>query len=399
MDSGIWISGVCNMYEKSIDLNKYETYAEKHEHIEDLRDIEKEEAEKFLNIGTRTDCVDRSGTFIQKDSSVLHNSSKHEGVEITDIIEASNKYSWLDEYMWKHISASQDELSERVSKNTHGGYFIRALPGVKIKTPLQACLYIKKNNFSQHVHNIVILEEGAELNIITGCATSSHITSGLHLGISEFYIKKGAKLIFTMIHEWGKDINVRPKTAVVVEEDGVFVSNFISLGTVGSLKMFPTAYLVGKNAAARSNSIIIADKETSLDVGSRVVLEKENTKAEIISRAITLGGNITARGDLVGKAKNIKAHLECKGLILDKGIIHAIPELSGYVPGVEMSHEAAVGKIDRHEIEYLMARGLDEEEAISAIVKGFLNIKIEGLPENLNRRIEEVISRTEKDII
>jgi len=40
-------------------------------------------------------------------------------------------------------------------------------------------------------------------------------------------------------------------------------------------------------------------------------------------------------------------------LILNDGLMKAIPELSGHVPGVEMSHEAAVGKIDQQEIEYL----------------------------------------------
>jgi len=77
----------------------------------------------------------------------------------------------------------------------------------------------------------------------------------------------------------------------------------------------------------------------------------------------------------------------------------AIPELSGFVPGVEMSHEAAVGKIDQREIEYLMARGLDEEEAISTIVRGFLNVNIEGLPPGLQEKLDKTISETQKDMM
>ncbi|MEA3279600.1 MAG: SufD family Fe-S cluster assembly protein, partial [Thermodesulfobacteriota bacterium] len=106
-----------------------------------------------------------------------------------------------------------------------------------------------------------------------------------------------------------------------------------------------------------------------------------------------------ARGDLIGKVTGIKAHLECKGLILNNGLMHAIPELRGYVPGVEMSHEAAVGKIDQHEIEYLMARGLDEDEAVSTIVRGFLNVDIEGLPTALRRKLDIAISETQKDMM
>jgi hypothetical protein len=101
----------------------------------------------------------------------------------------------------------------------------------------------------------------------------------------------------------------------------------------------------------------------------------------------------------VGKAAGIKAHLECKGLILNDGLMQAIPELTGHVPGVEMSHEAAVGKIDRREIEYLMARGVDEEPAVSTIVRGFLNVDIEGLPPQLQAKLDQAIADTQKDMM
>ncbi|MCK4469658.1 MAG: SufD family Fe-S cluster assembly protein, partial [Desulfobacterales bacterium] len=128
-------------------------------------------------------------------------------------------------------------------------------------------------------------------------------------------------------------------------------------------------------------------------------LNAPGTRAEIISRSITSGGTIIARGNLVGKVSGIKAHLECKGLILKDGLMHAVPELRGYVPGVEMSHEAAVGKIDQREIEYLMARGIDEDEAISTIVRGFLNVDIEGLPPSLKNKLDKIISETQKDMM
>jgi Fe-S cluster assembly scaffold protein SufB len=246
---------------------------------------------------------------------------------------------------------------------------------------------------------MVIAEEGSELHIITGCATAPHLSEGMHVGVSEFYVKKGAKLTFTMIHEWGENINVRPRTVTHVEEGGVLVSNYISLKPVGSLQMFPTTYLDGEGAVARFNSVLVANKGCHLDVGSKVVLNAPGTRAEIISRGITAGGSIIARGNLIGKVPGIKAHLECKGLILSDGLMQAIPELSGHVPGVEMSHEAAVGKIDQREIEYLMARGLDEDEAVSTIVRGFLNVDIEGLPPSLKSRLDNAISETQKDMM
>ena len=64
----------------------------------------------------------------------------------------------------------------------------------------------------------------------------------------------------------------------------------------------------------------------------------------------------------------------------EKGMIHAVPELEGSVKDVNMTHEAAVGKIAPEEIEYLMARGLTSEEATAAIVRGFLDIEMKGVP-------------------
>jgi Fe-S cluster assembly scaffold protein SufB len=384
---------------KRVDLNSYRDDALPHAYINELTRMDAEDAQQFLNVGVDPSESGRSGSFIQMDRSVVHCKTCQPGVEIMGISAARKQHAWLEDYIWKNVDPESDQFTSRVKEKPHEGYFIRSLPGVKSLHPVQACLYIASEKFSQHVHNIVIAEENSELHIITGCATAPHLVSGLHVGVSEFYIKKGAKLTFTMIHDWGENINVRPRTVTRVEEGGVIVSNYISLRPVGSLQMFPITHLEGRGAVARFNSILVAGRGSHLDVGSRVILSAPETRAEIISRGITTGGTIIARGDLIGKVAGIKAHLECKGLILNNGLMHAIPELSGYVPGVEMSHEAAVGKIDKREIEYLMARGLDEESAVSTIVRGFLNVDIEGLPLALKQKLDQTVSETQKDMM
>jgi len=61
-----------------------------------------------------------------------------------------------------------------------------------------------------------------------------------------------------------------------------------------------------------------------------------------------------------------------------------------------MSHEAAVGRIAKDEITYLMARGLSEEEATATIVRGFLNVKIEGLPPELQEQLDRAAKYSEQ---
>ncbi len=382
-----------------IDLSKYRSEAEKHEYVEDLGRIDTVDSNKWLNVGVDIAETGRAGTFIQKDCSVIHSKAMRDGVEVMGISEALKKHEWMDQYLWKYISPEKDQFTQAAKTKPHEGYFIRSFQGAKIQQPVQACLYIAKEGFSQNVHNVVIAEEDSEMHIITGCSTSPHLITGLHVGVSEIFVKKGATLHFTMIHDWGEQINVRPRTAIHVEAGGVIVSNYISLRPVGSLQMSPTTYLDGRGAVARFNSILVASAGCHLDVGSTVHLNQPETRAEIISRAITVGGTIIARGEMIGKVAGCKGHLECKGLILKDGLMQAIPELQGHVPGVEMSHEAAVGKIDQREIEYLMARGLDEDEAVSTIVRGFLNVDIEGLPAGLAAEIDKAVTETQKDMM
>ena len=208
-------------------------------------------------------------------------------------------------------------------------------------------------------------------------------------------MKKNAKISFTMIHTWGEEIEVYPRSASIVEENGTFLSNYICMQPVKKVQMYPTANLNGENSVARFSSIIIASPTSYLDIGSRAILGAKGASAELITRAITRGGTIISRGEIKGNTDHTRGHLECKGLILKDGIIHAIPEIEGSVVGTELSHEAAVGKIAQDEIEYLMARGLSEEEATATIIRGFLDVKITGLPEVLQKQIDAAIDKAE----
>lgn len=216
------------------------------------------------------------------------------------------------------------------------------------------------------------------------------------MGVSEFYIKRGAKVTFTMIHSWNPAIAVRPRTGVVIEQDGLFLSNYVIMKPVNSLQTSPLARCIGENATVRFNSILVATPGSTMDVGCRVFLAARGTKTEIISRAITTGGNIFARGYIEGNSPEVKGHLECRGLILQgEGMIHAIPELKGTLAGIDLSHEAAVGKIAEEEVEYLMARGLTRTEATATIVRGFLSVDIEGLPPMLSAELQRAIEFSE----
>jgi Fe-S cluster assembly scaffold protein SufB len=373
------------------DIEKYTLKAEKH-NAKDLPEIEDKYKQAFLDVGYDPQGSERSGSFLQVDHSVLCSKVMQEGVEIMSTTDALEKYPWLSDYWWHAVAPEKDVYTHQVDRKQTHGYFLRTLPGVKTTYPLQSCLFIGQEGLSQNVHNIVIAEEGSELHIITGCSVAEMVQSALHLGVSEFYIRKNAKITFTMIHNWAPEVEVRPRSGIIVEQNGVFIGNYVCLNPVKDLQMYPVTYC-GKNAIATSQSIIYASKDSKIDIGSKMVLQGENSRAEIISRTVaTDHADVTARGILSGYAPNVKAHLECIGLMLsDTARIYSVPELEATVKDAELSHEAAVGRISEEEIAYLTARGLSEEEAAGAIVRGFLNVDIKGLPAALGAQVRRMI--------
>ena len=363
--------------------------------IENLASLPAADKERLVHAGIDVNDHAVSGAFMQLNHAGVHCHTSHEGLALMDIREALKKFDGLPQYYWKLLDPEKDEFTRLTREHCNGGYFVRARKGAKITQPVQSCMFIKGHGAGQSIHNIVVVEEGAELHILGGCATAHDANDTAHLGITEYYVEKGGKLTFTMIHNWGTSTTVRPRSAGIVEAGGEFQNNYILLKPVADLQMYPTMKLQGSGAVARFNSVIVTPEGSHVDCGNRIELNAPDTRGEIVSRTLTTGGTIINRGFIGASAAPARGHLECKGLILGGGRIHAIPELDSNQDGVELSHEAAVGKIAQEEIEYLMARGLDEDEAASTIVRGFLNVDIMGLPDQLQKAMDEQIALLE----
>lgn len=366
------------------------------EDIEQMTDLSTTDRERLTQTGLEVEMKNRSGSFFQVDQEIKQMASLEEGIEVLSIQEALGKYDWLHDYSWNLVKKDKDQYTRFVADQPDPrGFVIIARKGSRTVFPLQTCLFLAKTPV-QHVHNIIIAQEGAELHLISGCASASYTKTGSHIGVSEFYISRGARITSTMIHNWGEDISVFPRSAARIDENGIFLSNYVCMQPVRKIQMSPVADLAGKNSIARFSSIVVCTPGSSMDLGSIARLSAEGASAELITRAITTGGTIISRGMIEGKTRHTKGHIECKGLILKDGIIHAIPEIKGDVVDTELSHEAAVGKIARDEIEYLMSRGLDEDVATATIIRGFLDVKIAGLPEALQNQINAAIDSAEK---
>lgn len=366
------------------------------------RTITPEIEERMLQVGVdlSTHQQQRAGTYIHLNDRPLQAKADVDGLEVMDIKDALERYEWLRDLYGSAVPRDKDEFTRAAEEELHGGYFIRALPGAQITVPVQACLYLLTDGMVQRVHNLILAEEDSFLPIITGCTAHFGARRGMHIGISEFFVRRNATVKFIMIHAWNEEVSVRPRSAAVVEAGGSFLSDYVSLERVRDVQMFPVARLIGEGAVARFRSVVAAPPDSNLDLGAAVRIEAPAGRTEILSRNVSTGGKILARSRLEAFAPAARGHLECRGLLMsEQGQIAAIPELTAAHPDVELSHEAAVGKIAEEEIYYLMARGLTRDAAIAAIIHGFLDVGIEGLPPVLQKRIDALVNLSDAESV
>lgn len=337
--------------------------------------------------------VEHAGNFLVEDWSIIEAIPHLDSLEVLPLANAMERYPWLRERYFHLIDKEQDEYTREAAAIGPTGFFIRVFAGQKVLLPVQSCFLLRTPGLRQVVHNLVIAEEGAELHLVNGCTTASYTDVGVHIGVTEYYVGANARVTSSMIHHWGAEVEVYPRTAAHVERGGHFVSNYIAMSKVGRIQMYPTATLES-DATATFNSVVYAPSGSSLDLGARAILRGANAAADIISRAVSDGGYVMNRGHIIGEAAGCRGHMECNGLLLKaEGVIHAIPELEGRAPDIALSHEASVGMISREELSYLMASGLTEESARSLIIQGFLEMPLADLPPFLQKTIRALVAR------
>ena len=334
----------------------------------------------------------RAGSYYQVDEKVIGASAKTPGLTVLPFEQALEE-GFLENYVWKLVPPDLDKYTALNAMHGRRGYVVIAERGRKIAEPVQTCLFMSSPRGIQVPHNVIIAEEDSELSVYTGCTIMTEVV-GLHAGVTEIYVKKGARVNFVMLHAWNEDAHVRPRTAVLVEEGGTYVEHYINMTPVASLQARPRVTLAGRGARAHLSSVIVAKKRSIMDFGGLIRLEGKETGGEIISRIIAKdSAKVTSRLRLEASGIGCKGHTECNGLMLsDSAQILTIPELLSSINDAELTHEAAVGKLKEEEIYYLTARGIKRDEAVAMLVRGFMNVKVEGLPPNLRRQIDIAVA-------
>ena len=330
-----------------------------------------------------------AGVGAQYDSEVVYHNVKEEvaaqGVVYTDMESAlTGPYAdMVKEHFMKCVPPTDHKFAALHGAVWSGGSFVYVPKGVSVEIPLQSYFRLNAAGAGQFEHTLIIVDEGASLHFIEGCSAPKYNVANLHAGCVELFIGKNAKLRYSTIENWSKNMyNLNTKRAKV-EEGGVIEWVSGSFGSHVSY-LYPMSVLNGEGARSEFTGITFAGKGQNLDTGCKVVHNAPKTSSYVNTRSISKDGGIsTFRSSVVvsAKAKGSKSAVSCQSLMLDDiSRSDTIPAMDIRTKDADVGHEAKIGRISDDAVFYLMSRGISEEDARALIVSGFADNVSKELP-------------------
>jgi Fe-S cluster assembly protein SufB len=264
-----------------------------------------------------------------------------------------------------------------------GGSFVYVPEGVHVEIPLQSYFRLNAAGAGQFEHTLIIVEKNASLHFIEGCSAPKYNVTNLHAGCVELFVNDGARLRYSTIENWSRNMmNLNTKRAVV-GKDGVIEWVSGSFGSHVSM-LYPCSVLKGENAKCEFTGVTFASKGQNLDTGASVIHCAPHTSANISTRTISKAGGKATYRSAVKVTKNApyaKCSVNCESLMLDDiSRSDTLPTMDIEGDEADIGHEATIGRISDEAIFYLMSRGISEDEARSMIVRGFVEPIAKELP-------------------
>jgi Fe-S cluster assembly protein SufB len=314
----------------------------------------------------------------------LHKRWEEQGVIFVDTDTGLQEYPELfKQYFGTVVPASDNKYSALNTAVWSGGSFIYVPEGVEIAIPLQAYFRINAENMGQFERTLIIVEPGAKVHYIEGCTAPMWSSNSLHSAVVEVVVKEHAYCRYTTIQNWANNIYNLVTKRAHAHEGATMEWVDGNMGSRLTMK-YPSVFLMGPKAKGEVLSIALAGKGQHQDAGAKMVHLAPETTSTITSKSIShSGGRATYRGlAKVNKgARNSAVSVICDALILDKySRSDTVPYIEVNEEDVTLAHEATVGRIGEEQLFYLMSRGLDESEAISMVVQGFMEPFTKELP-------------------
>lgn len=376
---------------EGLNMDEIVTYVRPSTHMSaKWSDVPKDIKDTFERLGIpQAERKSLAGVGAQYDSELVYHNVRKEvaaqGVVYTDIESAMNgEYAdMVRSHFMKLVKPADHKFAALHGAVWSGGSFVYVPPGVSVEIPLQSYFRLNAPGAGQFEHTLIIVDEGADLHFIEGCSAPKYNVANLHAGCVELFVEKKARLRYSTIENWSKNMyNLNTKRALVKEGGTI---EWVS-GSFGShvSYLYPMSILKGKGARMEFTGITFAGKGQNLDTGAKVVHAAPETSSYINTRSISKDGGISTFRSSVAmtkEAENSKSAVSCQSLMLDDiSRSDTIPAMDIRTKNADVGHEAKIGRISDEAVFYLMSRGISEEEARAMIVSGFADNVSKELP-------------------
>ena len=353
-------------------------------------EVQKDIKDTFERLGIpQAEQKSLAGVGAQYDSELVYHNVRAEvaaqGVVYTDLESAMHgEYAEMIRTHFMHLVKPQEHKFAALHGAVwSGGSFVYVPKGVSVTIPLQSYFRLNAPGAGQFEHTLIIVDEGAYLHFIEGCSAPKYNVANLHAGCVELYVGKNAKLRYSTIENWSKNMyNLNTKRAIV-EEGGTIEWVSGSFGSHVSY-LYPMSILKGDDSRMEFTGITFAGEGQNLDTGAKVVHTGKRTYSYINTKSISKDGGIsTFRSSVqIGKqASGSKASVSCQSLMLDDiSRSDTVPAMDIRTRDANVGHEAKIGRISDEAVFYLMSRGISEEDARAMIVSGFADDVSKELP-------------------
>lgn len=269
---------------------------------------------------------------------------------------------------------STDEI-EIKSKQDKPGIDIIIKPNT-IKKSVHIPVMLSQEGLNDMVYNDFYVGENCDVTIVAGCGIyncSSKLSE--HDGIHTFHIGKNAKVKYIEKHlgigtENAEKV-LNPTTKVYMKDNSFMEMETTQIKgvTYADRKTFAT---LGNNAKLVIKEKILTTESQIAKTNFKVKLNGKKSSTEVLSRSVARDNSKQTFKSTIEGNNECFGHVECDGIVLDKGKIVSIPEIKANNIESTLIHEAAIGKIASDEIVKLQTLGLTEKEAENTIIASFM---------------------------
>ena len=341
-----------------------------------------------------------AGVAAQYESEVVYHQIREDleaqGVIFLDTDTALKEHPELfHEYFGSVIPAGDNKFSALNTAVWSGGSFIYVPKGVHVDIPLQAYFRINTENMGQFERTLIIVDEDAYVHYVEGCTAPIYKSDSLHSAVVEIIVKKGGRCRYTTIQNWSNNVYNLVTKRAKAEEGATMEWIDGNIGSKVTMK-YPAVWMTGPHARGEVLSVAMAGEGQFQDTGAKMVHMAPHTSSNIVSKSVARGGGRAAYRGLVQVNKGAKhshSNVECDALLVDTiSRSDTYPYVDVREDDVTLGHEATVSKVSDDQLFYLMSRGIEEEEGMAMVVRGFVEPIAKELPMEyaleLNRLIE-----------